>query len=316
MKRVEEMMKGSEEEYRQLAENSNSMDGSVGRVLPFDDITEHKRMEEKLRTYERKFMAVFMTGLDAICIATLEEGRILEANDQFEQLFGYSLEEVIGRTSLELNLYCDPLDRVRTVSEIKAHGCIRDFVTKAKRKDGQARIVSLSISSIPIGNEPHILAVIKDITDHKRAEEALEDKSSSLEDANTALTVLLSRIETDRANIENAILVNVQKLIAPYIEELRSTRLSDSQAALLDVVASNLENIVSPFIQKLAAVYSRFTPTEIRVAGLIKDGKTTKEIARLLKVGMGTVASHRNSIRIKLGLDGKKINLRVYLLSL
>jgi len=62
--------------------------------------------------------------------------------------------------------------------------------------------------------------------------------------------------------------------------------------------------------------YSNFTPTEIQVANLIKAGKTSKEIAQIMSVSTGTIDTHRNNIRSKLNLNGKKLNLRAYLISL
>jgi DNA-binding CsgD family transcriptional regulator len=84
----------------------------------------------------------------------------------------------------------------------------------------------------------------------------------------------------------------------------------------LDMIESGLNHIVSPFLQKLTGAYSRLTPTEIRVADMIRSGKTTKEIAGLLNVSEGTVEGHRNSIRKKLALDNKKTTLQSYLSSL
>ena len=92
--------------------------------------------------------------------------------------------------------------------------------------------------------------------------------------------------------------------------------MSDSQGTYVGIIESGLNEIISPFLQKLAATYSRFTRTEIQVANLIKSGKSSKEIAELLNVSTGTVETHRNNIRNKLGLRHKNINLQAHLLSL
>ena len=104
----------------------------------------------------------------------------------------------------------------------------------------------------------------------------------------------------------------------PYVETLKQTYLSDSQRTNLDIIESGLNEIVSPFLQRMAAIYSRFTPSEIQIANLIRSGKTSKEIARLINVSRATVDTHRNNIRNKLGLRNNKNinNLRTYLLSL
>ena len=74
--------------------------------------------------------------------------------------------------------------------------------------------------------------------------------------------------------------------------------------------------MITPFSKKLSNSIISLTPTEIQVAGLVKDGKSNKEIAELLNKSIRAITSHRDNIRQKLGLKNKKINLRTYLLSL
>jgi len=107
----------------------------------------------------------------------------------------------------------------------------------------------------------------------------------------------------------------VKKLVLPYFEKLYKSRLNDRQMVYLNIIKSNLEDIITPFIHQLSSKYSDLTPSEIQIAGLIKDGKTTKEIAELLNSSTGTIDFHRNNLRKKLDLRNTKTNLRSFLLS-
>jgi DNA-binding CsgD family transcriptional regulator len=94
------------------------------------------------------------------------------------------------------------------------------------------------------------------------------------------------------------------------------TVLSPRQDTLVSTIRSNLNEIISPFLKNIRYQYSHFTPTELKVAGFIKDGKSVKEIANILGCSESAVNLHRQHIRKKLGLTNEKINLRTYLQSL
>jgi len=108
----------------------------------------------------------------------------------------------------------------------------------------------------------------------------------------------------------------VREMIVPYINRLKLTDMDTIQSTYLEIIESNLNEIVSPLLRTLSSQMLNFTPKEIQVAALIRDGKPTKEIAKLMKVSKGAIDIHRNHIRTKLGLNKKKANLRSYLLSL
>ena len=132
------------------------------------DITQRKHVEEELKLSEEKFRLSFMTALDAVYWSTLEEGRIIEVNPVFKDMFGYTREEAIGKTSLQLGLYYDPVDRGKMIAELKAKGQVKDLELKGKKKDGKIITVSLSTSRMSVGEQEYIIGVIRDITERKR----------------------------------------------------------------------------------------------------------------------------------------------------
>ena len=150
----------------------------------------------------------------------------------------------------------------------------------------------------------------------KIRERELRERSKTLEDANKALEVVLKRIEKDKDDLEKNLLSNMRILIGPYIDKLKKTSMSPQQKAYLSVLEVNLNDVVSPFSQKLSSKFLALTPREIRVAALVKEGKTSKEISGIMNISKGTVDFHRDHIRMKLGLKNKNGNLRSFLLSI
>ncbi|MGB8213253.1 MAG: PAS domain S-box protein [Anaerolineales bacterium] len=144
------------------------------------DITERKRAEQALQQSEEKFRMSFMTSMDAFYIARMRDGQLIEANDTFEEIFGYSRQEAIGKTSLELGLFADRKDRDRLVAELKSTGWVKEREMESRKKNGQEITVAVSASLIQIENQPHVLGMMRDITEHKRAEEQLKEYSDHL----------------------------------------------------------------------------------------------------------------------------------------
>ncbi len=108
----------------------------------------------------------------------------------------------------------------------------------------------------------------------------------------------------------------IKTIILPHIERLKKSRLTCDEMACLHIIESNLMNIVSPFTRWLSSEYKKLTPTEIQIANLVREGKTTKEIAQILNLSTRTIDTHRLNIRKKIDIKNKRVNLRSYLLSI
>jgi DNA-binding CsgD family transcriptional regulator len=109
---------------------------------------------------------------------------------------------------------------------------------------------------------------------------------------------------------------NVRELVEPYLRKAQRTRLTERQEAYLSILESNLKEVVLPFTRSLSAKFMNLTHSEIQIANLVKHGMATKEISEMLNLSTKTVEFHRDSIRKKIGIKNKKVNLRSYLLSL
>ncbi|MCK5784216.1 MAG: helix-turn-helix transcriptional regulator, partial [Desulfobacterales bacterium] len=147
-------------------------------------------------------------------------------------------------------------------------------------------------------------------------EELVKDRTINLEQANTALKVLLKRREEDKTELEEKMVLNVKELALPFLEELKQSGLTTRQNAISQILEHHLNDIISPFVKTLSSKFYNFTPVEIRIANLIKQGKSTKEIAVHFNLSSRTIDQHRYNIRKKLGINNEKANLATHLLSM
>jgi DNA-binding CsgD family transcriptional regulator len=150
----------------------------------------------------------------------------------------------------------------------------------------------------------------------RRSRQALNEQARSLEESNIALKVLLSHRDKDRQDLERKMLANVKGLVLPYIEKLQGARLKPRERTLVDIVESHLQDIISPLLQRIANADILLTPQEMQIAALVKDGRSSKEIAPVLNISEATVNFHRKNLRIKFGLKNRPVNLRSFLLSM
>ena len=149
----------------------------------------------------------------------------------------------------------------------------------------------------------------------KSKEEAIEQKQS-LEEANIALKVLIKQREVDKLELEKRVLTNVKDLVLPYVDKLKKARLRPKDKTLIEIIDNHLNDVISPLLQSFANAKIILTPQEMLVSGLVKDGKTSMEIADILNVSETTVNFHRKNLRAKFGLTNQRTNLRSYLLSI
>jgi len=286
--------------------------------------TERKRAENALKESEVRYRTIFEnTGTATIIID--ENTLITLANRQFEELSGYLRSEIEGKKRwMEFVLEEDfvKVKDFKWLWERNAKKTSDRYEFRiANRRPGDIRYVLATITAIP--STKNAVMSLLDITERKMAEESLKKrelelqmKSQSLEEANTALKVLLKHREEDKIALEEQVSVNVKKLVLPYLVDLKHRKLKDNQLACVEIIEKHLHDIVSPFLRNLSSSYLDLTPREIQIAGLVKDGKTTKEITDLLNISATAVDFHRKNLRSKFGIKNKKTNLRSYLSSL
>jgi len=148
----------------------------------FAEAIVRKRTEEALRLSEERFLKAFRAGPDALAISRLADGLILDVNESWEHLFGYTRHEAAGHTALELGLYADPSDREQLRIVLETTSTARDYEIDVRNRAGEVRRATVSCETISIEGEPSLITIIRDITEGKRAEEALRESEERYRD--------------------------------------------------------------------------------------------------------------------------------------
>ncbi len=149
--------------------------GNDAILATFRDITAHKRSDEQLNLSEKKFSAAFHSSPDYIAISELKSGRIIDVNKGFETWSGYSRDELIGHTTIELDMWANPSDRIRVLKEIKKSKGVYRLEIQVRIKGGEIKDVLFSASPIEIDRKNYLLSLALDITNRKKMESALKE---------------------------------------------------------------------------------------------------------------------------------------------
>ncbi len=294
------------------------------------DITSQKKTEVALQQSEET-LRVLLNSTNDLALLVAIDGTVLTVNSNAAEVYGKTPEELKG-----MNIYPLMPPEMVDLRQRRAEEVIKTKLPVRYIEENAGKYFDCNLFPI-LDNKDNVkffTVFVKDITEHQQSHKALQDvreeleqrvkkrakeleiKAKNLEEVNTALKVLLKRLDEDKNVLGEKVLFNVRQLVAPSIEKLKKTRLTEKQKNLLDIIESNLKEIVSPFARGLSSAYMKLTPTEIQAANFIRQGKTTKEIADILNLSIKTVEFHRNNIRTKIGIKNKKINLRTHLLSL
>lgn len=216
--------------------------------------------------------------------------------------------------------------RDHTGKPIGIHGVSRD-ITDRKRIEAELKRHQEQLEALVSERTAELTKAYEKLKIENEARKSSENELRSremelgngrreLEEMNAALKVLLKQREEDKVNMEMNIISNIKTSVLPYIEKLELSGLADGQMRVSSMIKSLLGEITSPFIRKVSSEFLGFTPNEIQVASLVKEGKSSKEIAEILNISPNTVHTYRYKIRIKTGLKNNKVNLRSYLQTL
>jgi PAS domain S-box-containing protein len=318
----------SEQDLRLAERIGAQIAGAIANAQLFVGL---KHAEESLRRNEQQLKSYIEGAGDAIYVLKTDTGRILNCNARACLDLGYSRDELVklSATDIESRLSSGEIDAVHDALK---PGEVKTIEGMHMRKDGSVFPVEIRLSSLSPAQPELMISMVRDITERKQAEEELaryrihleemvkertaelEIKNITLHELNSTLKVLLMQRAEDKKDMEERFVMNIGSLVLPFVEQMKKGRLDVGQQPLLDIIETHLKDIATPLLKNIR--HFNLTPKEIKVAALVRLGKTTKEIAAMLSIATGSIDIHRNNIRKKLGLRSRKANLQSHLSTL
>ncbi|KAB2936233.1 MAG: PAS domain S-box protein, partial [Candidatus Contendobacter sp.] len=288
---------------------------SVGKIVQWDaagrplrmvgthlDITERKRTEAALRESEERFAKAFHASPAPMCITDIETGRFLDINTRLLRMLDYTREQVIGHTSTELGAWADPGARERMIARLRADRCFREAPMRFRTRTGDIRQTLYSAEILRLGAQDVLLSLLYDITENKRAEEALresEERFRSIFD-HAPLGIALVDGADDRITLSNAAFQRLLGYGGEQLQRLTVTEIThpddidkdlDQYQALLEGHTSSYRLEKRYLRQDGATVWIDLTVSAIRdeagkpvyAIGMVEDINARKQAEEALR---------------------------------
>jgi len=285
--------------------------------------TRRLQTEEALRKSEQRYRAVVSDQTELIS-RFLPDFTHTFANDAYCRYFGKTSEELLN---LSILIFIEEEDKdqfLKQIAELSPRNPVMTPDHRVVTNSGEIRWHHWVTRAIYNGSGRLVeyQSVGRDITERKRAEDALKAsekllhlQKKVLEQKNAALREILEQIEIEKQRIKNDVVSNVDNLLFPILQKLKA-EISGIPKQYVELLESNLEELASSFGRKISQSTLRLTSREIEICNMVKNGLTSKDIARSLNVSVHTINSHRNNIRRKVNINNEKINLVAFLKSM
>lgn len=319
-KDLERQLRRSEERYRTIVEDQTEL---ICRLDPALDLTFHNQ------AFERYFADGDNALIGKAFLDHLPESAAVAMKDALDALSSKHPERQLennlsAKDGQALWLHWNLRVLTGPGNEVEEYQLVGRDVTDiksaqrelARHRDHLELLVEERTAELLEANK----ALQEEVARRSRAQKSLEEKrvevlrqAKKLREANITLRYLLKQGEADKQEIEERVIANLKDLVLPHIEDILSMKVKPVVKNKLELALANLKDIVSPFGQRLSSALIGLTPMELKVADLVKFGKTNKEVAEMLHVSPKTVEFHREGIRKKLGIKNHKVNLQSYL---
>lgn len=309
--------------------NEKGWAGAVNGIMI--DVTEKHRFKDELSKSREHIKSLMESATGFVVYRMVRDDnepynlKMDAVSPSVEEVLGYTPED-FETTSYYDHIHPEDVDGVMAAHKV-AFETGKYEITARVYKPTAGDYVWIHAISIAAkdksGELSHVNGIFIDVTEKyrtfkklKNSEKELGTKAKNLTEMNTALNVLIKKMESNESDFQEQVTANIRHLVLPYLEKIRDNTSDSSKTSLIDIVESNLNKVTANFSHQLSSSLYSLTSTEIKVANLVRLGTTTKEIADILHISYKTVESHRERIRKKLGINNKKINLRSHLLSI
>jgi PAS domain S-box-containing protein len=265
---------------------------------------------------------ISIDAIESIQVKAVFEGVFTEANDGVADIYGYEKgEDICGRLLNEFMEESNSDNASQVADLVRKRFHIENLITFEKGRDDTTTVVLNNISPTMSGNKVlyiwgtalNVTKLFKTQEHLRKSEEKLANQKMVLEETNIALKVLVGQIEIEKRDLADRIMANIENIVLPSLEKIRSNKGEDTYIEQHRIA---LEKLTTSFGKKISDAQVKLSPREKEVCGLVRNGVVNKDIASMLKIAVHTVEKHRRTVRKKLGITNKGINLHTYLNSL
>ena len=292
--------------------------GTSQSVASFLDITERINAEEALRVSEQKFAKAFRSGPAAVAIASIKDGRYIEINESFLRITGYCREEIIGHTSLELNIWPTPEYRKDLIRKLLERGNQKIHEINFRVKSGEMRHGLCSGEIIDLQDEPCLIFVFADITRQRRLEKEILDISERErqkigQDLHDDLQQHLIGIEALGTLLENRLeqQARPEAALAKEIVELirgatAKTRTLARGLCPLDLDEDALFLAIRELMASVNKIFGVSCLLNIGKTFRIRDNATAIHLYRIIQESVNNAIRHGKAGQIRITLTSRK----------
>lgn len=277
-----------------------------------------KQLEDVKAQMEEKFILDSMLqSTGDIVISIMDTNfHILLHNQAAERLYDIADGSIIGKNAVMLHRTAQNRKQFRQALAAADKDGRHEFILQQRQKES-SRYLSITIFSIcdRANNKIGFGLIALDITGQKKAMHEFEQKKKEVEDANIALKVMLDQHKKTRESIEEQISIKLRELVNPYLDLLRQSTANEKQIETIRIISAHIDSITHHFSPNARKIMLSLSPRETIIADLVRQGKTSKDISKILSISLRTVETYRNNLRKKLNISNKKISLQTYLIT-